>query len=69
MENAEHFATWLLTDFNLDGETLMVAPAAGFYATEGLGLNQVRIAFVLEEALLRRAMTLLRRALETYPGQ
>jgi len=69
VEDAEHFATWLLTDFSRDNETLMVAPAAGFYASPGLGRNQVRIAFVLEEALLERAMAILREALEFYIGQ
>ncbi len=66
IDNAERFARWLLTDFSFEGETVMVAPAAGFYATPGLGTQQIRIAFVLEEASLARAMQLLERALATY---
>lgn len=66
IDNAEHFAKWLLTDFSHEGETVMVAPAAGFYATPGLGTKQIRIAFVLEVNALRKAMTLLQRALHVY---
>lgn len=68
VDDGERFARWLLSDFRLDGETLMVAPGDGFYATPGLGTHEVRIAFVLEEAALARAMTLLREALRVYPG-
>ncbi|MFO7638262.1 MAG: pyridoxal phosphate-dependent aminotransferase [bacterium] len=69
IDDAEEFATWLLRDFNLDGETVMLAPAAGFYATPGLGRDEVRIAYVLNTTELARAMTVLRRALEAYPGR
>jgi aspartate aminotransferase len=55
-----------LEDFNLDGKTIMVAPAAGFYSSEGVGLNQVRIAYVLEENLLKEAVEILREALQQY---
>lgn len=66
IDNAETFAKWLLTDFSYEGATVMVAPAAGFYATPGLGMQQIRIAFVLEVNALKKAMTLLQRALQTY---
>jgi aspartate aminotransferase len=66
--DADAFAKWLLTDFQLDGETVLVAPGAGFYseAGAGLGRSQVRLAYVLEEAKLRRAMTCLKAAVEAY---
>ncbi|MDX1328671.1 MAG: pyridoxal phosphate-dependent aminotransferase [Arenibacter sp.] len=64
--NADNFAQWLLESFSIDGETVMIAPAAGFYATEGLGLNQVRIAYVLEKEELRRAVHILDKALKVY---
>ena len=66
VDDAEDFAKWLLTDFALEGETLMVAPAAGFYKTPGLGRNEVRIAYVLETGLLERSMRILREALAAY---
>ncbi len=68
IEDADHFAQWLLEHFQKDGETVMVAPAAGFYATEGLGKNQIRIAYVLEKPVLKRAVAILGEALKTYPG-
>jgi aspartate aminotransferase len=64
--DAEDFARWLLTDFSCNGHTVMFAPAAGFYATPGLGTDEIRIAYVLKEADLRGAMTCLRRGLEQY---
>ncbi|WP_445382770.1 pyridoxal phosphate-dependent aminotransferase [Robiginitalea sp. IMCC43444] len=66
--DADHFAQWLLEDFQVDGYTVMVAPAAGFYATPGLGKNQVRIAYVLEQSLLKKAVQILKEALSKYPG-
>ncbi len=68
VDDGEAFARWLLTDFSHEGETVMVAPAAGFYATEGLGINEVRIAYVLGTDHLARAMRLLHRALDIYSG-
>jgi aspartate aminotransferase len=65
--NAEHFATWLLSDFQHNGETVMVAPAAGFYASP-LGKSEVRIAYVLKQEDLRRAVEVLRGALAVYRG-
>ena len=69
VDDANAFAEWLLRDFALDGETVMVAPADGFYATPGLGRDEVRIAYVLEEGKLRRAMRCLTAALAAYPGR
>ncbi|MDW8059299.1 MAG: pyridoxal phosphate-dependent aminotransferase [Thermomicrobium sp.] len=69
VEDAEHFAAWLLTDFHSDGETVMVAPLAGFYATPGLGRRAVRIALVQPEETLERAAELLGEALTRYPGR
>jgi len=68
IDDGERFASWLLTDFRLDGETLMVSPGDGFYATVGLGQQEVRFAYVLEEPALERAMAILREALRVYPG-
>lgn len=66
VKNADAFAQWLLESYQLDGKTIMVAPAAGFYSTDGVGLNQVRIAYVLEENLLKEAVEILREALKEY---
>jgi aspartate aminotransferase len=66
IKNSDTFAQWLLENYNLDNETIMVAPAAGFYATEGLGENQIRIAYVLDKKILKRAVRILREALNTY---
>jgi aspartate aminotransferase len=66
VKNADDFAQWLLEDFNLNNETVMVAPAAGFYSTKGLGLNQVRIAYVLKKEDLIQSVNILKSALETY---
>jgi len=64
--DADHFAQWLLEKYNLNGETVMVAPAAGFYATEGMGRNQIRIAYVLNKERLIKAVQILKEALKTY---
>ena len=69
VDDAERFAIFMLRDFALDGETVMVAPADGFYATPGLGRDEIRIAYVLEEAKLARAMKILSAALRAYPGK
>jgi len=66
IEDADHFAQWLLETFKVDDKTVMVAPAAGFYATEGLGKNQIRIAYVLEKDQLIQAVGILKQALNTY---
>ena len=64
--NADNFAQWLLEKFELNGETIMVAPAAGFYSTKGLGLNQVRIAYVLKKEDLIASVNILKEALKLY---
>ena len=64
--DAEDFCRWLLTDFRLNGETVMMAPAAGFYSTPGLGRNQVRMAYVLRKEDLAQALKILAAALEAY---
>lgn len=69
VDDAEKFAKWLLEEFSYNGETVMVAPMAGFYATKGLGKNQIRLAYVLKEEDLRHALVCLEKALETYPGR
>ena len=66
--DAEDFAKWLLESFELDNETIMVAPAAGFYSTPNTGLNQVRIAYVLRKENLLRAIEILEVALKQYKG-
>ena len=66
VKNADDFAQWLLEKFELNGETIMVAPAAGFYSTKGLGENQVRIAYVLKEDDLITSVNILKEALKQY---
>ncbi|HXK49704.1 MAG TPA: pyridoxal phosphate-dependent aminotransferase [Clostridiales bacterium] len=66
VDDADDFAKWLLTDFRVGNETVMVAPASGFYATPGLGKNQIRIAYVLKEEYLVRAINILKLGLEEY---
>lgn len=66
VENAEDFCSWCLTDFSDNGETVMMAPASGFYITPGLGPSEVRIAYVLKSDDLRRATELLAKALRQY---
>ncbi len=67
--DADDFAQWLLESFEHEGETVMVAPAAGFYASSGLGKNQIRIAYVLEKESLIRAVHILREGLIKYSAQ
>ena len=66
---ANKFAQWLLEDFDLNGETIMVAPAAGFYSSKNTGLNQVRIAYVLNQESLQKSIDILSYALKLYPGR
>tara|TARA_B100000795_G_scaffold116161_1_gene86262 strand:- start:2167 stop:3357 length:1191 start_codon:yes stop_codon:yes gene_type:complete len=66
IEDASDFAQWMLEKFNVDNETIMVAPAEGFYSTEGLGKNQIRIAYVLNEKDLKTSTQILKKALEKY---
>ena len=69
VDNADRFAQWLLEDFDFNGETLMVAPAEGFYSSKGQGFNQVRIAYVLNQESLKKAIKCLEEALKVYPGR
>lgn len=69
VDNADKFAQWLLEEFDHEGKTLMVAPAAGFYSTPNTGTNQVRIAYVLNQEALTQAIVCLEKALEVYPGR
>ena len=66
VDDAEDFARWMLTDFRLDSETIMITPAASFYCTPGEGLRQVRIAYVLEVPELEKAMNILSAGLKAY---
>lgn len=66
VSNAEDFIIWMLEEFDLDGETIMLAPAEGFYATKGLGVDEARIAYVLNETDMKRAMYILEKGLEAY---
>lgn len=66
VKNSDHFAKWLLEDFDVNGETVMVAPAAGFYSTPGEGLNQIRMAYVLNKESLIKAVNIIKEALKIY---
>lgn len=66
VKNTDHFAKWLLESFSVDNETVMVAPASGFYSTPGLGTNQIRIAYVLNKQRLVKAANILKEALKAY---
>ena len=66
VKDAEKFALWMLTDFQYNGETTMVSPAAGFYATPGLGVDQIRIAYVLSDEKMRKALKILKEGLKVY---
>ena len=66
IENAEDFVIWMLTDFNKDGETVIACPAEDFYATPGLGRDEIRLAYVLKEDDLHKAVIILKEGLEKY---
>ena len=66
VDDAEKFCEWCLTDFEYEGETVMMAPASGFYSTPGMGRDEVRIAYVLKKDDLQRAILVLGKALEAY---
>lgn len=68
IKSADHFAQWLLESYDLNKETVMVAPAAGFYSSPNVGLNQIRIAYVLNEESLIKAVHILKEALKVYPN-
>jgi len=69
IDDADIFCAWLLSDFEYEGNTVMMAPASGFYTQEGTGKNQVRIAYVLDKEDLKQALVVLQKALEVYPGR
>lgn len=69
VDDADRFCQWCLSDFSLDGETVFMAPASGFYTTPGMGKDEVRMAYVLEKEELAKAMKVLAAALEAYPGR
>jgi len=69
VDNAERFCQWLLEEFDYEGSTVMMAPANGFYSTKGEGLQEARIAYVLNQEALKQAVTCLEEALKVYPGK
>lgn len=69
IDSSDVFCEWILSEFDWKGETVMMAPASGFYATSGAGQDQVRIAYVLEAEAIRRAVEILAEALKVYPGR
>ena len=69
VDDADKFCQWLLESFDYEKQTVMLAPASGFYSTPGLGKNEVRIAYVLNEGDLKKAMVCLDKALQVYPGR
>lgn len=69
VDDSDKFCRWCLEEFSYKGETVMMAPASGFYTTPGAGRNQVRIAYVLKREDLQRALFILQKALEAYPGR
>ncbi len=69
IDSSDAFCEWMLSEFHLDGDTVMMAPASGFYATPGAGRDEVRIAYVLEESAIRRAVEVIAAGLAAYPGR
>ena len=69
VDDSDKFCAWCLTDFQYEGETVFMAPASGFYTTPGAGRNEVRISYVLKKEDLTRALFILSKALEAYPGR
>ena len=69
VDDVDKFCAWCLSDFNYEGETVMMAPATGFYSNSELGRQQVRLAYVLKKEDLKRALLVLEKALEAYPGR
>ncbi len=69
IDDSDKFCAWCLSEFEYEGETVFMAPASGFYTTPGIGRNEVRIAYVLKKEDLTRALFVLARALEAYPGR
>ncbi|MFB3909017.1 MAG: pyridoxal phosphate-dependent aminotransferase [Candidatus Eisenbacteria bacterium] len=69
VDDAESYVRWMLTEYQKDGETVMVAPGDGFYATPGMGKQEIRLAYVFEEKVLSRAVSILVESLAHYPGR
>lgn len=69
IDDSDRFCQWMLSDFNLNSETVMMAPATGFYATPGSGKKEVRMAYVLKPSSLIRSVKILEEALKVYPGR
>lgn len=69
VKDAEKFVVWMLEEFDVDGETVMFAPAQGFYGTPGLGVDEIRMAYVLNQDALKKAMNILKLGLEAYPDK
>lgn len=69
IDDSEKFCKWMLTDFNYNGKTVMMAPASGFYSTEGRGLQEVRISYCLKKEDLEESMLIIKEALKVYPGR
>lgn len=69
IDDADTFCTWLLESFEYENQTVMIAPASGFYTTPGVGKNEVRLAYVISKDDLAKAMLVLEKALEVYPGR
>ena len=69
VDDADKFSQWLLTDFDVNNKTVMLAPANGFYSTSGLGKKEVRIAYVLNVEEIKESMAILKEALQVYPGK
>lgn len=69
IDDSDKFCAWLLSDFEYEGQTVMMAPASGFYTMNNVGRNEVRLAYVLNKEDLAKALIVLRKALEVYPGR
>ena len=69
VDDSDKFCQWCLEHFEYEGSTVMMAPASGFYTTPGVGVNEVRLAYVLKIEDLKKALVVLEKALEAYPGR
>jgi aspartate aminotransferase len=69
IDDADKFCAWLLDEFEYEGQTVMIAPASGFYTSPNVGRNEVRLAYVISKSQLAKAMIVLEKALEAYPGR
>jgi len=69
IDDADKFCAWLLKDFEFEKQTVMIAPASGFYTSSDVGRDEVRLAYVINKQQLAKAMIVLEKALEVYPGR